>query len=88
MMSCFDTTWQKLPPHLSRKTAREREALPSSGEPKVMQRTCVGEGEDAAGRLQRSQRAQREAIAPPMQWPVIIIDLLFSISANICLHVI
>jgi len=37
--SYFDTTWQNLPPHLSRRMARERVSLPSNGEPKVMHRT-------------------------------------------------
>ncbi len=33
MMSCFDTTLQKLPPHLSLRMALERDSLPSNGEP-------------------------------------------------------
>lgn len=82
MMSYLETTWKKLPPHLSRRIAREREALPSNGDPKVMQRT---EGvEETDWREERSQRAQSEAVVPPIEWPVITMDLLFSVRADIC----
>uniref|UniRef100_A0A7C9AP33 Uncharacterized protein n=1 Tax=Opuntia streptacantha TaxID=393608 RepID=A0A7C9AP33_OPUST len=80
-MSCFKTTWQKFPVHLCRRSDFEREWLPRSGEPKVMQRTWGGEGLD--WRKDSSHRVVSDASAPPMECPVRIIDLLFSSIAVI-----
>jgi len=42
IISCVDTTLQKLPPHLSRRMARESDSLLMKGKPKPMHRTDWG----------------------------------------------
>lgn len=51
----------------------------------MMQRT--GREEKSSLRRERSQRAVREAVVAPMEWPAIIIDLLCRASCNICRNV-
>ena len=45
----------------------------------------TGRAEEVDWRWERSQSAEREATAPPMEWPVITTALLFSITVKICI---
>ncbi|KAK8607064.1 hypothetical protein V6N13_052813 [Hibiscus sabdariffa] len=83
MMSCLETTWQKFPPHLWRRIDRWRASLPSIGEPNVMHSTGIEE-DTVDCRWQSSQRAERVAAVPPMEWPVNTIDLTLLTNSGIC----
>ena len=69
MMSCCATTWQKLPPHVSLRMARDKASFPSNGLPNVMQRREAGDSELELDE-QRKYKAAREASDPPVEWPV------------------
>lgn len=64
-MSCWPTTWQKLPHHRSWRIAWENDSFPSIGEPNVIHNTWM-EGEFVCI-VERSQRAERDARAPPSE---------------------
>lgn len=62
---------------------KERGSLPSKGEPKVMQR--IEREVERDWREERSQMAEREAIVPPIEWPVKTTGLFLFIISSICM---
>lgn len=84
MISCLETIWQNLLPHFSRRITLERASLPSSGDPKVMQRS--EQVEERVGKEVSNQSVVRDAIAPPIEWPVKTTALLLFTVDKICNH--
>ncbi|OMP10872.1 hypothetical protein COLO4_04203 [Corchorus olitorius] len=70
----------------TKRIADEGLPFPSNGEPKVMHSTDIVEDEmEYCCKLQRRHRVERDAVVPPMEWPVITTDFTFPIDSAICI---
>ena len=76
------TTWQNWSSHPLRRTTHVRISSPTKGKPNVMEKTDLG----LLGYIYLSSihSVDKEAIAPPMDWPVNTTVLPLSYSRRVC----